>query len=118
MIGQLAPFLIDRGFERALRLSGDQAFQSVMGFDQDDGRRALVVFADFEAEHAVFHDVDAPYPVASGDLFHGLDKLQRRHGFAVHRDGSAFFEADGDFLGFVGGRSGLAVHWKISSGGA
>src|SRR5579871_5604893 len=58
------------------------------------GGGALIVLADFEAEHPVLHDVHAAHAIVACDLVHREDQFQRSKALAVQGYRDPILEAD------------------------
>jgi hypothetical protein len=70
-----------------------------VGGEQRRRRRVLVVLADFQPEHPVFHHVRATDSVCAGLLVERLDEFDGRERLAVERDRVPVLELDLDQFG-------------------
>jgi hypothetical protein len=77
-------------------------FEVFMSFQKDNCGGALVDFAGFYADKAVFNVVYATNPVSARDFVEGFYEFEGFHFFAVNRDRNTRLELDGYVFGRVG----------------
>ncbi len=77
LVALLGPLLVDLLLELALLLGEDEPLEGLVGVEQRRRAGMLVVLADLQPEHAVFHHVGAADAVAAGEFVEVFDECDR-----------------------------------------
>src|SRR5882762_8947077 len=91
--------------ERLLKMRGfavhGEPLEFLMGFDEKGSAGSFVGATGFHSYEAIFDEVGAADAVFCGDFIQGVEKIDGAEFRTVDGNGSAGFESDFDFLGFV-----------------